>query len=172
MKRIFTFFSAAGFLFAAAGAEYLVECEDFPENEAMKVGVWEIANGEKFLNCTAQGAESFSVVELPQSGDYYLWVRTLSFGGNFRKAEIYLNGVCAGILGDDALENDRPGRFAWSRSDARIHLEAGKNTIRLIAASAFTRIDALILSDDAQFKPAGKMENLHRLSPVREDAEK
>lgn len=166
MKNVafaFLCLSAALSLYAV---EYGVECENFPTSRNVKLAKDELAQNGAFLHFTDENAETTARFNLPQSGDYALWARTMSFGGNFRKVDIYLNGKKAASLGDGTPENNRAGAFTWYHAPALTHLEAGELEIKLVSTSPYTRVDALIFSTDTAFLPKGIQTGITELTTI------
>ncbi len=153
-------------------ANYSVECEKFPASRNVRLFKDELAQNGAFLHFTEENAETTARFDLPQSGDYALWARTMSFGGNFRKIDIYLNGKKVASLGDGTPENNRAGSFTWYHAPALTHLEAGELEIKLVSTSPYTRVDALIFTTDTAFLPEGIQTGIEGLSPVSNNPQK
>ncbi len=157
MKKFWAALLGAAALSAGA-ATFLAEFESFDCAAPAEAKNWGIANGNGYVHFNADKAVIKATLELPETGDYYVWVRAWAANDVFRKATLSINKQIVGTFGDGKPEGNAPG-FTWQRSKKKIHLDAGKIEVRAISQSEYTRFDALILTTGDE-KYTGKVENL------------
>ena len=89
-------------------------------------------------------------VEIPQSGNYILWVYSWGCLGHSRQYAIEINGKR-----NTKLLGDNGDGFYWEKGDT-FKLEKGKVTIKLIGDVAKRgRCDVILLTTDTNYKPKG-----------------
>ncbi|MCQ2380615.1 MAG: hypothetical protein MJ025_06830, partial [Victivallaceae bacterium] len=150
--------------FALGAASYLTEFESFDCKDPAKAQGWGIANGNGYVQFHGKNAEIMAKLQLPETGDYYVWVRAWAANDTYRKADLTINGKKIGFFGDGKPEGAEPG-FTWRRSRRRVHFDAGGIDIRAVGQSPYTRFDAMILTTGDE-KYSGKVENLPHLESV------
>jgi hypothetical protein len=65
---------------------YRLEPEEMPDLNQWKISTSKEASQGKLVYSTKKDKNEIEcVVELPEAGDYYLWVRSISYGQNYRK---------------------------------------------------------------------------------------
>ena len=156
---------AAVLAFAGVGAtEFMVECDAFPKPDGFVIEYMGKASGGKYLRMTKKNVETTARVALPETGDYFVWVRDFSFAGNSRKAIVLLNDKKAGTFGDKKLADGVTApAWNWTRSPLKAHLEAGELKITLKALSDYARFDTIILTTDENYKPEGSVDDVAEL---------
>ncbi len=150
--------------FTLGAASFLAEFESFDCQEPAKAQGWRIANGNNYVQFNADKATIQATLELPETGDYYVWVRAWAANDVFRKAVLTINHLKIGSFGDGKPEGDAPG-FTWQRSKRKIRLNAGKLEVKAVGLSPYTRFDAMILTTGEETY-TGKVENLPLLKTV------
>ncbi|MCQ2378947.1 MAG: hypothetical protein MJ016_07065 [Victivallaceae bacterium] len=151
----------------ASAAEYRIEWENFPAAEGVAAARWESASGENYLKMSKKGAESVGKFSLPESGNYYVWVRDFTLCGNFRTATLFFNGRKIGKFGDRKPSDGKPGVWQWTRSPGETNLDAGIVEVKIVSDSDYTRFDAMILSTDPEFKPADDLKSIAKLEILK-----
>jgi|GEM_PF-2445345 len=169
VKKSFIALLTWGLCLPFFSAEYLVEAESFPQRKDVKLVRDEAVQNGEFLHFTEDNAATEATFMLPQSGDYAVWLRTMSFNGNFRKTQIFIDDRLVATLGDGTPENNRAGSFTWYHAPALTRLKAGKIKIKLVSTSPYTRVDALLLTTSTAFLPQGKMEKIAELQKISEE---
>ncbi|OQA87572.1 MAG: hypothetical protein BWY31_00740 [Lentisphaerae bacterium ADurb.Bin242] len=173
MKRIFRMAMLG--VFSLTAAEYRIEAENFPVKNRWRIGIDQGASGGKMLfSAEKKDNQAKAEYNLPEGGRYSVWVRTMSFGEGYRRAEVLINGKSLGQFGDDPLEkNAKKPSYLWKRADVPLELSSGKLEIVLNPNSGLERVDAILLTTEENFDPAnaGKVRELLPLkSEVREEA--
>ena len=157
-------------LFTALFAEtYLIEFENFSIPSPVEIKNWHITNGGKYVEFRQKGAEIAAEITLPADGRYYLWVRNRSCGENYRKAMFYINGRKTVSLGDAPPKKEQA--WVWQRSPFPYALKAGKNEIKAVGNSPYTRFDAMILTNDKNYKPVDLVSGVPELENSKKIAE-
>ncbi len=156
MKKLFIATVAACAIIAGA-AEFRIEAESIGERASWGQGVGTDLIGNKMIwSNNKKGPENTAVgvYNCPESGRYYVWVRTLTFGEKYRKSEVKLNGKTIGKFGDEGPKC--PQKMIWKRTLGATQLPAGELKLELIPLSAASRVDSLIFTTDQNFKPGDK----------------
>ncbi|MCQ2378122.1 MAG: hypothetical protein MJ016_02795 [Victivallaceae bacterium] len=146
---------------AAFAGSFLAEFEDFKTEPPAQAKGWGIANHNNYVQFFGKGAKISAVYELPETGDYYVWVRAWAHNDVFRKASLSVNGIKVGDFGDGKPEGDAPG-WTWTRSKRKLHLESGKIDVKAVGKSEYARFDAMILTT-TEDQYTGKVEDLPAL---------
>ncbi len=165
MKKLMTLLAAAALTAGAGAAEFMIECENFPEADGFVVEYMGISSKGKYLRMNKRNASVSAKTAIPEAGDYYVWVRDYSMCGNSRKATVYLNGKKVGTFGDKKTA-DGKAAWEWTRSMLKTHLEAGEVEIKLTSQSDYARFDLILLTTDEAFKPEGNAEDVAELELV------
>ncbi len=99
--------------------------------------------------------EATTQIEIPQAGDYVLWVRSRDFGSRPGPKRTFR--VAVGEQTSEA-EFGAHGEDGWAwQKGGSFHVDAGVVTLRLIDTSAYyARCDKLLLTTDPKFTPQGK----------------
>ena len=142
---------------AVAGAtELLIKAAAISEKSEWTTGVNTNVPGGKILFSHKKGAENTAsgTYNMPEAGQYYVWVRTMNFGEKYRKTDVKFNGKSAGKFGDEGIKGDK--KWGWKRSIAAIDLPAGELKLELIPLSNVSRVADIILTTDKDYTPVGK----------------
>jgi len=142
------------------GTDLWIEAEDFSAK-----GGW-IVDAEQNTRCLRGHAGANKVksegdriaatrIDIPQKGDYTLWVRSRDFSKGSQGKRTFRVGVGQHESQGEFGAHGRDG-WAWQKGDS-FHLEQGPIVLRLIDTGAyFGRCDKLLLTTDPSFTPAGK----------------
>ncbi len=134
--------------FLLSAANFYVDCCKMPFP-----GDWRVFN-KAFLAAQKKGSVASGEYTIPESGRYYIWLENFSFGGNWRKISIAINGRNAGKAGDEKSSTlERYPAILWSRLPVVMKLDAGKVEIRVKAESANSRVGKILFTTDAKFIP-------------------
>ncbi len=145
----------------AGNTTLLVEAEQFAETGGWQVDTEFIETmGSPYLIAHGLGeavADASTEVEIPEAGDYKVWVRTIDWtealgreGGAGRFSLSIGGKPVGGELGKG------PGAWTWEVAGT-VSLEAGSSRIALKDLSGFDgRVDAVLLSNDAGMTPPEK----------------
>ena len=138
------------------------EAEDGAVSGGMAIGTSEGASGCSYVYTTqAWSNDSVSfTVNLPESGDYYLWARAMGLGWSDNSFFISI---------DDGQEfhyeiqpvGETEWTWSWQRQPAPppdyneepIFLDAGEHTIRFKSREGNARLDRILLTNDAFYAP-------------------
>ncbi|MCQ2378058.1 MAG: hypothetical protein MJ016_02460 [Victivallaceae bacterium] len=148
-KRFLSALTLAAFGICGAG-EVVIEAEDFADR-----GEWQIVD---YANATILLGDKKNAVATTkfkaEPGDYYVFIRVMTHGGGFRCANLSVNGLKLGKIGDEKIpEGGKPG-WHWVKKPYKIHLSAENNSIKLIADNEFARVDRFIFSTDPAYDTA------------------
>ncbi|MCQ2379157.1 MAG: hypothetical protein MJ016_08170 [Victivallaceae bacterium] len=152
MKKLLLTMLGVAACFAARGTAFRIEAEKLND-----LGKWQVApdgkaSGLKMLYSNQQeGVVAKGSFKVEKAGNYYLSVRALTMCGDYRKTQIALNGRKIGKFGDKKVP-DKSGQYIWEKRKLPVQLVAGENTVTLTSTSGFSRIDALVFSDDPNFE--------------------
>ena len=154
MKKLFLAVAALGTLTLGA-LEFRIEPESFGNLNGWKSANDGGSSGGKLLFSEAKGADKIAsaTFSCPEAGKYYVWVKTLTFGENWRKVQIRVNGKSIGKFGDEGQKLDKP-KWSWKRTLAPVNLGEGEFKIEFIALGALCRVDCLVFTTDPNFQPA------------------
>lgn len=133
------------------GAEVKIEAENFPLDDSIKLIDFANASGEKFIRFTQKRVTVSTEANIPEAGNYYVWVRTLSFGGGFRQTTVKIGEDFSFLCGD--APTAKPGSLVWEKADHPVKLAAGKTALSLTPESDFSRVDVVILTTDPKYRP-------------------
>lgn len=147
-----TLFCAALACFGVSAGEIALEAESLPD-----LGAWKTQKsdtfGGAFLLGGQIGAEAAGTFTSPEEREMFLWVRSMTHGGNFRKIQILINGKSAGTFGDARLKTGEKPGWRWEKAAAKIKVKKGTNTILLRANSQYSRIDRIVMTDEPAYQP-------------------
>ena len=128
-----------------------------------------------FLFASPSGASlpAATIVDLPRTGRYHLWVRALDFPTyrpGTRTLTVSVHGQkSTEIFGDSGQES-----WAWEPGGA-FELSAGKTLLGIHDVSkSYGRVDAILLTTDEDLKPRGKLGTgtLRRIRPTEQQSSK
>jgi hypothetical protein len=146
-----------------------IECED-----SASIGKWALSQHKdagqgQYLTASSKDDNNLElIIDLSKDAEYYVWVRNFSRGENYRKVKLEINGIpCPDSFGDEPLPPGITNTLVFSRSAAPLKFQKGKNKIKIIPLSPYSRCDLLILSDDKDFKPPeqrGEIEKIPKLN--------
>ncbi|MDR1170986.1 MAG: FAD-dependent oxidoreductase [Bacteroidales bacterium] len=163
----FTLFPACFFLFACncSPVEFFIEAESFSDR-----GGWIVDNqsmavmGSPYLMAHGLGTlveDASTVISLPESGEYRIWVRTRDWVKQWEKEGspgrfmIRFNGVVS-----DTVFGTKQADWLW-QDGGTINLKAGGNRIALCDLTGFNgRCDAIYLTTDHSRIPPDEPDKL------------
>ena len=87
-------------LTAAQAGTFLAEFEEFKLEPPVQAKNWGITNHNSYIQFFGKGAKISATYELPETGDYYVWVRAWAGNDTFRKASLSINGIKIGDFGE------------------------------------------------------------------------
>ncbi|MCQ2379037.1 MAG: acetylxylan esterase [Victivallaceae bacterium] len=146
----------AGMVFAASavsGANYLIEAESFPFPGEWKQVSFRGASGSGVLQ-GSKNAEAKGTFCFPENGSYCVWMRSYSFGENWRRATLFKGTREIGSAGDEknpALT--KYPAFTWGKLKKPQVISTGNVDLALRSDSANSRIDAILFTTDKDFIP-------------------
>ncbi len=143
---------------AIGAAEFRIESEGISDQGEWKQSVGEGLVGRKMLvsmKGVPAGKENIltGTYACPETGKYYVWVRTESRGENYRKTQIKVNGKPMGKFGDAGVKGQQP-KMEWKRSLGPVEITEGEFKVEFIPLSAVSRLDSIIFTTDQNFKPS------------------
>ena len=158
MKKAFLAIASAVCITAAVGAsEFRIEPENLNDMAEWATGVGkDMINGKLIWSNRKEGPGNTAkgIYAMPESGKYYIWVRTHSRGENYRKTTVKLNGKSIGDFGDEGTKGQL--NLVWKRAHKPCDLTEGKLTLELVPLSGYSRIDSIIFTTDKDFTPVDK----------------
>lgn len=142
-------------------------------------GGWRVEEGatgaQRFLRAsdTAAGIPAAGAVDLPHAGPWHLWVRSKDYPDyqpGTRTFSVRIGTNASALVFGRHGRADEDG-WAWE-DGGELTLEAGPNLVVLgEQVTSFARSDALVLTDNATYRPAGDPAKLGKqaavLSPLR-----
>jgi hypothetical protein len=136
-----------------------VEAEDFQYHGGWSdPGSHLQSSGKGILFAGAEGAKlpAVTVIEIPKAGRYTLWVRSMDFpqaNPGTRKSTVSVNGKKSAKL----FGKSGQAGWSWEQGDT-FDLPQGRILLGIHDVDHFyARVDALVLTDDATFKPSGAL---------------
>ncbi len=148
MKKLLWSLIAAVMVFSAEAGNYLVQCAKMPIP-----GGWG-SDGKGLMSATDRGNTLSGEYELPESGTYYVWLKTASFGQNWRKSSVVVNGKNLGKAGDEKLPAGMTrGGQIWGKIPKSILLKAGKISLQVVAETPNSRVVEVLFTTDRQLVP-------------------
>jgi hypothetical protein len=146
----------------SASLDLLIEAEDGDISSPLRVGEDSSASGGAYISATSgsntesperEASYEFSVSE---DGAYYLWARL--YGPDEDSDAIYI-----GLDGSwNRVYPDTTGQYVWVRvatsrnsDEYGFSLSSGAHEIQVGHAELYTRLDALVVTDDPDFQPGG-----------------
>ncbi len=171
MKKTGWFLLCAGLLLGVSAAEHRIEAESLNLGK-WAASNWGIMSGSRFITGAVRSMDNLASGEFKLAdGTYYVWVRTYSNGGNWRKAELSVNGAKLGLIGDDPLPAGRKaGQCVWTRLPQTVAVKDGKVKIELRAKSEFARIDVFIFTTDKDFVPSSDKLKIEKIPAAENTA--
>ncbi|MCQ2379158.1 MAG: hypothetical protein MJ016_08175, partial [Victivallaceae bacterium] len=76
------------------------------------------------------------------------------FGEGYRRTQVKINGQSFGKFGDGPVATKGKPEYKWKRALLPVELTEGQMKIELIPLSASSRIDSIIFTDNADYKPS------------------
>jgi hypothetical protein len=136
-----------------------LEAEDFQFlGNWTKGGTYADCSGRDFL-FSSTGAEfpAATVIEIPRKGRYTLWVRTVDFPGD-RPGERYCTVSVGPCLNSRPFGKSGKAGWSWEKGDV-FDLSQGPVllTLRDNPTVHYSRVDAMILSNDRALIPKGRL---------------
>ncbi len=141
------------------GVDLWIQAEDFHKPgpwSAKRDGAVRILQGASDRKADADLAErtAQTMVTIPQAGRYHLWAAARDYAEKQPGARFFQVAV-NGQVDDHRFGTHHQEGFAWERGGV-YDLPAGPAVIELIDASRyFARCDRLLLTTDADYRPAG-----------------
>ncbi len=121
----------------------------------------ELFGGKLILGGKANNTATVRIT-LPESGNWQVWVRNFSYGGNFRTADLQIDQKKSETFGDGKLPNKKPQPI-WEKVTPAWELKAGDHLLTLTAHSPICRLDAFVFTTDPEFTPPESLDALPRL---------
>lgn len=145
-----------------------LEPEDLPLLNQWKIShSKEASQGKVIYSGKKDNNEIECVVELPEAGEYYLWGRSISYGQNYRKTRVIINGVDCGAFGDEPIEKKGgKSQFVCKRQSKPVKLPKGKIKIKLVPLSAYSRCDVIVLTKDKDFKLPNDRKEIEKINKL------
>lgn len=151
---LFFFFSIQVFC-----GNYFISCKKMPN----AVGSWSI-DDTGTMCASSKGNSVSGEYEIPESGTCYVWLRSCSFGQNWRKFSVSVNGKNLGKAGDEVFPDSKGKKprtkLLWARLPKSIALEKGKTSICVTSETGYSRLSALAITDDPNFVPPDSEDKL------------
>ncbi|MBK1828301.1 FAD-dependent oxidoreductase [Haloferula rosea] len=145
---------------ATQAASLLIEAEQFANKGGWKVDTQFIESmGSPYLIAHGMGspvADASTTVQVPEDGDYRIWVRTIDWSERLDRAG-GAGRFTLSVDGQPLGETLGKGAPQWTwESVGTTPLKAGSRTLKLHDQSGFNgRVDAILLSNDPDFTPPG-----------------
>lgn len=138
-----------------------VEAEEFQfEGGWTKTGKYKESSGNGYLFSGA-GADLPAVTSIliPESGDYTLWVRTVDFPSD-RPGQRFCRVSIGGKRNSNSFGKSGKEGWSWEKGDV-YSLKKGQVllTIEDNKEIGSSRVDALVLTTNPDFKPSGSLQN-------------
>ena len=156
-----SFLCAALGVFTLSAAEIALEAEQISDR-----GAWKVQNGDTFggafLIGSKIGAQASGRFSSPKEQKLFLWVRSMTHGGNFRKIQISINGENVGTFGDAKLKSGEKPGWRWEKASDMVDVKKGENSILIKANSHYSRIDRIVLTDDSAYHPGNPPKTVDR----------
>ncbi|MDD3927345.1 MAG: hypothetical protein PHT33_11875, partial [bacterium] len=151
------------------GSHYLeIEAEDFQ-------GIWNLQrnikgfSGTGFRCADRQDKTSDALIltfPVPEAGRYYVWVRAyVDYRQDEplrdRRVQLEINGRQLGVT-----HAGTGGKYVWELAGTA-QIERGITTVRILdAGSGYESVDAVVLTDDPDYIPAGVLEHAQASYPT------
>ena len=165
MKKLFAFLLCLFVSFAAFCGDYFIPCKKMP----VAIGGWSV-DDTGTMCASSKGNSVSGEYEIPESGTYYVWLRSYSFSQNWRKFSVAVNGENLGKAGDEAFPDSKGkksrAKLLWARLPKSIALEQGKASICVTSETGYSRLSALMLTTNKDFVPPDNDDALAAMSEL------
>lgn len=140
--------------------EIILEGENGDLTGTMQVGSDGNASNGKFIhmpeadgdnNQTGDAAFDF---EVESSGNYYVWARVIAPHGESDSFFLQMDDAPS-YPGDKWAFSPFSSSWTWYRWDKSFNLSAGSHTVRFNGREDGTKLDQVLITDDANFTPSG-----------------
>ncbi len=144
---------------------YRVEVEDFPLQASWQLSYDVLASQGQHLFSSVSGETNKinTVLNLPEAGDYYLWVRTLSFNQGYRTSSLVINGTTEQIEFGDVVDGVGSAHWVSQEGQGIYTLENFDNTLEIIPNSLYSRIDVIIFTTDKYYEYPDNRDDLEKI---------
>lgn len=148
-------------------ATFRMEAEDFDQEGKWIKGKHSILHSNEYVivadnkNSVVKGK-----YEIPAAGKYYVFVRTMTMGTNWRKGTLFVNGKQLGMFGDCKItEGIKKGAWYWEKLGP-VDLPKAEVEFKVTTPKGYVRIDAFVITDDAKFVPPDKPAEIGKIKAL------
>ncbi|MCQ2380556.1 MAG: hypothetical protein MJ025_06530 [Victivallaceae bacterium] len=155
MRGRIALFAGIAVAVSAVAADYRIEPESFNDIKSWRKSLDANTSGKCQLNATTITKNVITEkFDLPESGKYYVWVRSFSYGAKARKFSLFVDHKNVGSFGDAPIPaGEKNPDLRWEKSKKVLDLKAGKFDVKIVPDSPYTRVDAVVLTSNADFVP-------------------